>query len=1140
MSAGPNIIQKSTIQFRYPSRHLAIRCNELIEKIFATHILPKMDEAFSLKSFHGINLELASLEIDIGKIKEQDLERYLGEKIKEALVLILPQALSKKISFSGTSNTSPNPNGLVEEGLYFFLIKGFMPEWIAGMDMAKLMEYIFQSKPSYFKELLKKISRNRDAKKRWVFEISDKQFDRLIQNIEPSNSAWILSFRASLIPTLKKSKDLPSGKQGLDKSINYFILEFISVQSGSEFNRLMFSKSILKQTASRYNVGFLELIRLISKTLALNENQSPLFKNLQKVIVQIEKDELSATEKKSTQRVNWTDIFNTLSWEEIVRKFDSSTLSIIKIHFTANDIQKIKELNVKGIINLFRLFDPEKFQEILKVLKTEIPSVASSKISIQEENKLKEIFISFVKLKEMEPFEEDSKRLLLKAILKESILLERDPNQQQSFQSQEKYKLKVSQIQQEISSEKRFEEILTNPRTENSTENELGLKRKIIAYYFQERKLPHAFRDLSQFEVKDIFLDLLQNKDAFLKEIIAQNLSEKALILSIKTLLDKSSFSFFLTYLNHHFSGFAKLFRQFPSPMEGFSVRVLENQKFQNDLLFALAYSKGDIESFYFQWFRAKAHWENSESIKNSFEEEVRGFIKFSERKIQFDEKSARALNELYWYQKVSNSILLSTNPIFVKRTLRTAESKFSIQKVKTPALSKDARLILESLPHLNSGNPKLKSLLEMAKQTGNKPQIDSEQIFQILLFWQEKGYLPWWSPFPSMEKLSDSILKRNIKIKDENWESILDMLMTWQSEGKSRGISLDPKVIEINLSHFPKLTPASKKKISPNFKTTKQHEKSALEEFFELYSIDNKILDQAIYKYSDKYLLQKLYNGNSKIQGQIQQLLALSKFLYHGNFTGDKWRRMVFEFALAFFETIKPNYSARFDSEFLTLIRRKYSIFNWTLIFNSAYVQAKKVNREGDFPKIFIETFALETQIPEEKEDLEVGGHIKINNSGLVLTWPFLTMLFTRLGLIEGNRFKDETSQNRAVYLLQYLAFGDVDFPEYELVLNKLIVGMPLAIHLEPGIELTDEEKDLCQSLLKGMLQNWEKLKTSTLEALQVTFLQRVGELVFEDSQVALNVEKKGVDALMESISWNIKLFKLPWMEKAIQITWK
>lgn len=175
-----------------------------------------------------------------------------------------------------------------------------------------------------------------------------------------------------------------------------------------------------------------------------------------------------------------------------------------------------------------------------------------------------------------------------------------------------------------------------------------------------------------------------------------------------------------------------------------------------------------------------------------------------------------------------------------------------------------------------------------------------------------------------------------------------------------------------------------------------------------------------------------------------------------------------------------------------------------------------------------------------KKMEELESRRQIKINNSGLVLTWPFLTMLLTRLGMIEDNGFKDEASQNRAVYLLQYLVFGETDFPEYELALNKLLVGMPLATHLEPGIVLTEEEKNLCDSLLKGILQNWEKLKTSTVEALQVTFLQRVGKLVFEDTQVTLDVERKGVDALMESINWNIKMFKLPWMEKALQINWR
>ncbi|MCH6236373.1 hypothetical protein [Cognataquiflexum rubidum] len=61
-----NFINKATIEFQYSNRNLAIRCNELIEKIFATQILSKMDEAFGFKSFHGINLELASYDDRVG------------------------------------------------------------------------------------------------------------------------------------------------------------------------------------------------------------------------------------------------------------------------------------------------------------------------------------------------------------------------------------------------------------------------------------------------------------------------------------------------------------------------------------------------------------------------------------------------------------------------------------------------------------------------------------------------------------------------------------------------------------------------------------------------------------------------------------------------------------------------------------------------------------------------------------------------------------------------------------------------------------------------------------------------------------------------------------------------------------------
>lgn len=173
------------------------------------------------------------------------------------------------------------------------------------------------------------------------------------------------------------------------------------------------------------------------------------------------------------------------------------------------------------------------------------------------------------------------------------------------------------------------------------------------------------------------------------------------------------------------------------------------------------------------------------------------------------------------------------------------------------------------------------------------------------------------------------------------------------------------------------------------------------------------------------------------------------------------------------------------------------------------------------------------------ETSDSVTGVTTKISNAGLVLAWPFLTRLFESLNYAEHSMFLDDEQRNRAVYLLQFLAFNETEFPEYELVLNKLLTGMPVEMHLEPIEELTEEEKAMTQSLLNGMIQNWDKVKNSTPEGLQETFIQREGMLTFKEDFFQLKVERKGVDVLMQSIPWSFNTIKLSWMERPIHVEW-
>lgn len=163
----------------------------------------------------------------------------------------------------------------------------------------------------------------------------------------------------------------------------------------------------------------------------------------------------------------------------------------------------------------------------------------------------------------------------------------------------------------------------------------------------------------------------------------------------------------------------------------------------------------------------------------------------------------------------------------------------------------------------------------------------------------------------------------------------------------------------------------------------------------------------------------------------------------------------------------------------------------------------------------------------------------IMVNNAGLIILWPFLTAYFERAGYMQEKTFISSDHQNRAVYALQYLGYMSTDFPEYELPLNKILVGMPVEQTVDPIEALTTEEMELSKSLLNGLIQNWPKVQSSTPEAIQETFIHRQGILKLSSDHLELRVERRGVDILMDTIPWNLTLLKLPWMEKPLHIVW-
>ena len=161
------------------------------------------------------------------------------------------------------------------------------------------------------------------------------------------------------------------------------------------------------------------------------------------------------------------------------------------------------------------------------------------------------------------------------------------------------------------------------------------------------------------------------------------------------------------------------------------------------------------------------------------------------------------------------------------------------------------------------------------------------------------------------------------------------------------------------------------------------------------------------------------------------------------------------------------------------------------------------------------------------------------INNSGLIILWPYLAAFFTGLELVKDEAFINEEAAHRAVHILQYIVTEAEETPEHELMLNKLLCGLEVTAPIPQSYSLSDTEKEECRNLLQVIVDRWTVLKTTSVETLRETFLRKEGILTKEDKGWVLKVERNTIDMLMDKLPWAISIVSLPWNREIIYTEW-
>ncbi|MCU7617370.1 contractile injection system tape measure protein [Chryseobacterium sp. PBS4-4] len=163
-----------------------------------------------------------------------------------------------------------------------------------------------------------------------------------------------------------------------------------------------------------------------------------------------------------------------------------------------------------------------------------------------------------------------------------------------------------------------------------------------------------------------------------------------------------------------------------------------------------------------------------------------------------------------------------------------------------------------------------------------------------------------------------------------------------------------------------------------------------------------------------------------------------------------------------------------------------------------------------------------------------------EIENAGLIILNPFFSRLFHELNLCDENIWKNDLSHQRAVLITEYLVAGKTDFYDEKLFLNKILCGFPLDIKVNFEIKITLEEKEICDDLLRAVIEHWSVLKNTSPDGLRNSFLQRFGQLLItSDDRLELFVENRGIGILLNALPWGIGFVKTPWMNGFLYVNW-
>ena len=213
--------------------------------------------------------KIQSLQLNLGTIDLNNLEFELTirlrRQLQEQLVDLIVNS-NKNDRNIEIFNETTSPIAM----LSVFLLQGVMP-WNYRSEHGTVDQMLANQLKINHQQVIDLIidtgATHQNVRKRIAWQINEPNILEIIKGLEPGNHRQIINFSNELITIQAKETIVQTSSRDFKKNLWLWVLNYLLVEHGTVFNKVVFMKSSIKQMSAHYNISYDKLLDLIEHTV---------------------------------------------------------------------------------------------------------------------------------------------------------------------------------------------------------------------------------------------------------------------------------------------------------------------------------------------------------------------------------------------------------------------------------------------------------------------------------------------------------------------------------------------------------------------------------------------------------------------------------------------------------------------------------------------------------------------------------------------------------------------------------------------------------------------------------------------------------------------------------------------------------